>query len=163
GHRVLLLERARFPRYQIGESLLPATVHGVCSLLGVTEQLQAANFPVKRGGTFRWGSNPEPWTFTFALSPKLAGPTSYAYQVERSKFDKILLDNARAKGVDVREEHEVTGLVEDGGRIAGVRFRDADGAERIVRSRYVVAATGNTDALHKHVGQRVYSDLFRNV
>lgn len=98
GHRVLLLEKESFPRYQIGESLLPATVHGVCKLLGVTEELEAANFTKKLGGTFRWGSNPEPWTFAFAISPKLAGPTSFAYQVERMKFDKILIDNARRKG-----------------------------------------------------------------
>lgn len=74
GHRVLLLEKESFPRYQIGESLLPATVHGVCKLLGVTEELEAANFTKKLGGTFRWGSNPEPWTFAFAISPKLSRP-----------------------------------------------------------------------------------------
>src|SRR5215472_1123755 len=163
GHRVLLLERARFPRYQIGESLLPSTVHGVCALLGVKEEVERAGFQVKRGGTFRWGANPEPWTFAFAFSRKLAGPTSFAYQVPRERFDSILLDNTRRVGVDVREEHSVTGLVVEDGRVRGVRFRSAGGGEHEARAEYVVLATGNTDALHKHVGDRIYSEFFRNV
>ncbi|MEU9115319.1 FAD-dependent oxidoreductase [Streptomyces sp. NPDC048483] len=163
GHRVLLLEKERFPRYQIGESLLPSTVHGIGAMLGVTKELEEANFPVKRGGTFRWGTNPEPWTFTFALSRKLAGPTSTAYQVDRARFDDILLKNARRHGVEVREEHEVLALEEEGGRVCGVRFRDADGAEHTVRSSYVVVAAGNTDSLYKTVATRELSDFFRNV
>ena len=87
GHRVLVLEKERFPRYQIGESLLPSTVHGICKLLGVTEELAAAGFPIKHGGTFRWGANPEPWTFDFSLSQNFAGDSSTGYQVERMKFD----------------------------------------------------------------------------
>ena len=74
GHRVLLLEKEEFPRYQIGESLLPATVHGICRLLGVTDELEKAAFMPKRGGTFRWGTNPEPWTFSFSVSRDLLGP-----------------------------------------------------------------------------------------
>ena len=66
----------------------------------------------KRGGTLRWGANPEPWTFAFSVSPKMTGETSYAYQVERSKFDQILLDHARHMGVDVREKHAVTDVIE---------------------------------------------------
>lgn len=164
GHRVLLLEKERFPRYQIGESLLPSTVHGVCGMLGVTEELKKENFPVKRGGTFRWGTSGEPWTFTFALSRKLAGPTSTAYQVDRARFDEILLDNARKKGVEVREEHEVLSLLEDdAGRVCGVRFRGPDRHEREVRARYVVVASGNTDALYKSVATRAVSPFFRNL
>ncbi|MFN2488790.1 MAG: tryptophan 7-halogenase [Actinomycetota bacterium] len=164
GHRVLLLEKEQFPRYQIGESLLPATVHGVCAMLGVTDELNAANFMLKRGGTFRWGKNPDPWTFSFALSPALEGPTSHAYQVERSKFDSILLNNAKAKGVDVRERHTVSEVLSEGGRATAVRFKDADGNERTATARYVAGAAGNTSHLHKKVGgERVYSDFFRNV
>src|SRR6202161_4646136 len=91
GHRVVLLEKEDFPRYQIGESLLPSTVQGVCRLTGVTDELARAGFTKKRGGTQRWGANPEPWTFSFAVSPKMASETSFAYQVERSKFDPILV------------------------------------------------------------------------
>lgn len=163
GHRVLLLEKERFPRYQIGESLLPSTVHGVCALLGVEAELERANFQVKRGGTFRWGANPEPWTFTFALSRKLSGPSSFAYQVDRERFDSILLDNARRNGVDVREEHQAIALIRESDRVKGVRFKDAAGNERTASAKYVVLASGNTDVLHKRIGERVYSDFFRNI
>jgi FAD-dependent halogenase len=164
GHRVLLLEKERFPRYQIGESLLPSTVHGICRILGVTEELEKAAFMPKRGGTFRWGNSPEPWTFSFSVAANFNGPTSLAYQVERMKFDQILLDNARAKGVEVREECAVVDVIEDDGRVSGVKFTDAEGVRREVRSRYVVDASGNKSRIQSRVGgKRHYSDFFRNI
>jgi FAD-dependent halogenase len=163
GHRVLLLEKERFPRYQIGESLLPSTVHGVAPLLGVAEELAKAGFPIKRGGSFRWGTNPEPWTFTFALSRRLAESSSTAYQVERQRFDKILLDNARRCGVEVREEHAAVALLRGGDRVTGVRFRDATGRDSEARAPYVVVAAGNASRLHKGIGVRELSPFFRNV
>src|SRR5689334_15264831 len=69
GHRVVLLEKETFPRYQIGESLLPSTVHGICRLTGVADEVARAGFVRKRGGTLKWGANPEPWTLAFADSP----------------------------------------------------------------------------------------------
>ena len=98
GHRVLQLERERFPRYQIGESLLPGTVHGICQLLGVDEEVKAAQLHLKRGGTFRWGENPEPWTFTFADPQRHRTGPSGAFQVERMKFDQILLRQRPPQG-----------------------------------------------------------------
>lgn len=168
GHRVLLLEKERFPRYQIGESLLPSTVHGVCRLLGVSDELEQAQFMLKRGGTFRWGRNPVPWTFSFAISSKFAGEASTAFQVERMRFDQILLDNARRKGVDVREAHSVTDVlvsdVRDGGRVCGVEFVDSAGARRRASAAYVVDASGHKSRIHHRVGgQRQYSEYFRNL
>src|SRR6266851_5248793 len=135
GHRALILEKEKFPRYQIGESLLPSTVHGICRLTGVTDELARAGFMLKRGGTLRWGSNPEPWTFSFSVSPKMVGPSSFAYQVERMKFDQILLDNARRVGAEVREECAVIDVVGDAGRVRGVRYADAAGNEREVHAK----------------------------
>src|SRR5216683_7644523 len=85
GNRVILLEKEKFPRFQIGESLLPSTVHGVCRLTGVADELAKAGFTKKRGGTQRWGANPKPWTFAFSVLPKITEATSYAYQGEQSK------------------------------------------------------------------------------
>ncbi|MFF1413405.1 tryptophan 7-halogenase [Streptomyces sp. NPDC058289] len=164
GHRVLLLEKEEFPRYQIGESLLPSTVHGICKLLGVSEELEKAAFMPKRGGTFRWGSSPEPWTFSFSVSETFSGPTSLAYQVERMKFDQILLDNARSKGVEVREKSSVVDVIEEDGRISGVRYADADGVRHEVRSRFVVDASGNKSRIHTKIGgTRHYSEFFQNI
>jgi halogenation protein CepH len=161
GHRVLLLEKDRFPRHQIGESLLPATVHGICAMLGVRDDIEKAGFPRKNGGTFRWGKNSSPWTFRFTRRPN--DPYGYAYQVERSKFDKILLDNSRKKGVDVREGHEVTGVLREDGRIVGVRYRDDQGTAHAARARYAADASGNRTRVSQEVGERVYSKFFQNV
>jgi halogenation protein CepH len=163
GHRVVLLEKETFPRYQIGESLLPSTIHGICRLTGVSEKLAKAGFTRKRGGTFKWGANPEPWTFSFSVSPKMSGETSHAYQVERSKFDQILLEHARELGTDVRENCAVTDVLTEGDRVVGVAYTGPDGATETVRARYVVDASGNKSRLYKHVGSRVYSEFFRNI
>lgn len=162
GHRVLLLEREVFPRHQLGESLLPATVHGICSLLGLTEELANAGFPRKRGGTFRWGNNPKPWTFPFAKNTNVPG--GFAYQVERARFDKILLDNSRRKGVDVRERHAVTEILYDGERATRVRYTDSEGKERMAASRFIVDAGGHRARQYNDkVGERVYSKFFQNI
>ncbi|WP_370942226.1 FAD-dependent oxidoreductase [Amycolatopsis sp. cg5] len=163
GHRVLLLEKESFPRYQIGESLLPSTVQGVCRLLGVADEVAAAGFTVKRGGTFLWGSNPEPWSFSFAMSSRVPESLSTAFQVERSRFDEILLRNAGRSGVEIRENCSVRRVLEDGGRVNGVQYTDADGTTHTAHARYVVDASGNTSRIHRHVGDRINSDFFRNL
>jgi halogenation protein CepH len=164
GHRVAILERERFPRYQIGESLLPSTVHGVCRLTGVTGKLAQAGFTKKLGGTQRWGANPEPWTFSFAVSPKMAGDTSFAYQVERSKFDAILLEHAAGLGADVREECCVTDVIRDDDRVRGVSYAGPGGRTGRIRARYVVDASGNRSRLYQEIGgARKYSEFFRSV
>ncbi len=164
GHRVLVLESEKFPRYQIGESLLPSTVHGICRLTGASDDVASAGFTRKLGGTFKWGANPEPWTFSFSVSPKVAGPTSFAYQVERMKFDEILLNNARRAGAEVREQCTASKVFEHDGRVAGLWYSDADGNEHLVRARQVVDASGHRSRIYKAVGgTREYSEFFRNV
>lgn len=163
GYRVLLIEKESLPIYKIGESLLPATVHGVCPLLGVSDDLLRANFVKKNGGTFRWGKAKEPWTFAFAESSKYPGPTSFAYQVERIKFDTILLDNAKKKGVEVCEQTQAEDVIVQDGRVVGVNVRERSGAEIRISCKFVVDACGHTSRLSKQAGVRKYSDRFRNV
>jgi FAD-dependent halogenase len=164
GHHVVLLEKEKFPRWQIGESLLPSTVHGICRLTGVADELAKAGFTKKRGGTQRWGANPKPWTFAFSVSPRMSGETSYAYQVERSKFDQILLDHARDMGVDVREQHAVTDVIEEGDRVRGVCYTDAEGNAGTIRATYVVDASGNKSRIYQRAGAtRQYSEFFRSL
>ena len=164
GHRALILEKERFPRYQIGESLLPATVHGICRLIGAWDALAQVGFTRKNGATSRWGINPEPWTFSYPDSPKMAFQTSYAYHVERMKFDQIMLDNARRLGAEVRECCSAKSVLESNGRVCGVRYTDGDGTEREVSGKFVVDASGNGSRLYRQAGgQRQYSDFFRSV
>jgi halogenation protein CepH len=165
GHSVVLLEKERFPRYRIGESLLPATVHGIGRLLEVDDELARAGFMIKRGGRFRWGVREDPWNFQFAVSPRLAGPTSYAYQVDRMRFDEILLRNAARHGVDVRERCPVSEVLRDErGRVCGAGYTDPSGVRRVLRARFVVDATGSTGRLWTAAGgRRHYPDFFANV
>jgi FAD-dependent halogenase len=164
GHRVLLVEKEHFPRYQIGESLLPATVHGVCRLLGIYQELEASEFTKKRGGTFRWGRNSAPWTFSFGELPAFAHGKSFAYQVERMRFDTLLLDNARRTGVEVREGCTAVGVLSGHDRAEGLSYVDQYGALHTVRAHYVADASGHRSRIFRAMaGQRHYSDFFRNI
>ncbi|MER7668249.1 FAD-dependent oxidoreductase [Kitasatospora sp. NPDC096128] len=164
GHRVLLVEKEVFPRFQVGESLLPSTVHGVCRLLGVTDELAETDFPVKRGATFQWGARPEPWDVSFEASSRLTASTAFAYQADRRRFDEILLNNAKRKGVTVREGCSVTGVVEEGERVAGLRYLDPDGGEHEVRARFVIDASGHRSPLFSGVGgTRDHAEAFRGL
>jgi FAD-dependent halogenase len=163
GHKVLVLERERFPRHQIGESLLPVTIHGISVMLGVSEELKNANFPYKRGGTFRWGKSQEPWTFEFKTSPFLDEPTGYALQVRRAEFDNILLNNSRRKGAEVREQCAVKEVITENDRVVGVIYTDAEGNTHTVRAKYVADASGHQSRIHEEVGKRIYSKFFQNI
>jgi halogenation protein CepH len=164
GHQVLLLERERFPRYQIGESLLPATIHGICHILGVADEIENAGFVRKNGAAFRWGSSDEPWVFGFSQARMLDElGANYAYQVERSKFDSILLKNARRCGVDVRESNRVFDLIVGRDRVIGVRYTDDNGREHEARALFVADASGHSGQTYRHAGRRVYSRFFQNL
>ncbi|MBL8176009.1 MAG: tryptophan 7-halogenase [Bryobacterales bacterium] len=163
GHRVLLIEKELFPRHQIGESLLPSTVHGICTLLGVKEELEAAGFPKKLGGTFRWGKNPEPWTFRFSTAATLGAEENYAYQVERSRFDQMLLTNAARCGVEVLQGCAAKCVLQEEGRFRGVEFEHPSRGTLRAYSTFVADASGNTSLHSRLAGAREYSQFFQNV
>lgn len=163
GHKVLLLEGDRFPRYQIGESLLPSTIHGILPILGVSEEVKAAGFYPKPGATLSWGRDPEPWRISFADTMTIDNRVGHSYQVDRATFDHILLKNAEKKGVDVRQEHKVTGVIREDGRVVGATYRDDQGNEKTVHARFVVDAAGYRSQLYKEVGERVFSKFFENI
>src|SRR5262245_27637285 len=86
GHKVLLLEKERFPRHQIGESLLPSTIQVICPLLGIKKDIDEAGFTPKKGGTFLWGKSKELWSFNFDIMAEPGKARALAYQVERARF-----------------------------------------------------------------------------
>jgi halogenation protein CepH len=162
GHKVLLLEQERLPRYQIGESTLPYTL-GICKILGLGAELARAGFTQKLGGVWRWGSRGNVVRVDFRdVVPEPLIEGAYACQVERMKFDKLLLDNARRTGVEVRERHSVRELIVEDGRIVGAKYTDDEGRERVARARHVADAGGHTSPFHRMCGQRIWSDKFRN-
>src|SRR5579862_6008818 len=100
--KVAILERERFPRDHIGESLLPP-VSFILDEMGCWDKVESAEFPIKIGATYRWGRQPELWDFEFFPAnrfkdeprpAKFEGQRlSTAFQVDRAIYDKILLDN----------------------------------------------------------------------
>jgi flavin-dependent dehydrogenase len=152
GHRVLVLEKERFPRYHIGESLIPGCLR-VLDALGVREDVERAGFVVKRGVTFWWGVDRE-WSISFA--EQQANP-SYSFQVERSRFDEILLGHARRSGAQVRDGTAVRDVALDSGD--PVVVSDAGTA----RAKYVIDATGQSSILGRRLGQRQFDESLRNV
>ena len=161
-HRVTLLERERFPRDHVGESLLPASIP-ILDDLGVLDDVERAGFVRKRGATMVWGSDPEPWSWYFSET-NVSNP--HSYQVWRPEFDAILLDNARRHGVEVREGFQATDVVFDaGGTAVGVRGRPADhsGCETETAAAYVIDATGQGGLLARRLGLRQWDDFFRNL
>lgn len=164
GHSVVLLEEERFPRYQIGESLLPATLHGVYRLLEVTDDLERAAFMVKRR---HLPLGHQPRAVELPVRAVAADLRSDLVRLPGRSlvFDEILLRNAARQGVDVREECPVAAVLrDDSGRASGVRCTDANGEQHTVEGRFVVDASGNTGRLWTGVGaDRHYSEFFKNI
>ena len=104
GWRVVLLERERFPRDHVGESLLPASIP-ILEELGVLAAVEAQGFVKKLGATMVWGRDKEPWSWFFGETNRRY---PHSYQVWRPTFDKLLLDNAAAHGVEVRQGWRAT-------------------------------------------------------
>src|SRR2546427_5031137 len=119
GHRVLAFEREKFPRYHIGESLLPFTFHPL-QRLGLIDKMRQSAFQKKYSVQFvsESGKASQPFYFFNRYDRETVGQT---WQVLRSEFDLMLMGNARAKGAKVLEEVTVKELLQDGERIAGVR------------------------------------------
>ena len=158
GWQVLLLERERFPRDHIGESLLPASIP-VLEELGVLPAVQEAGFLRKWGATMVWGTDRTPWSWYFRETNQ---QYPHSYQVWRPQFDQLLLDNSRAHGVEVREGHQVVDVLFEDGRACGVRYT-ADGATGMVRARFVVDASGQGALLGHKLQLRRWDAFFQNL
>lgn len=166
-NRVLVLEKERFPRHKIGESLL-VDVNRVLHDLGAFEQVASAGFSPKYGATFLWGSPRGNFTFQFSDGGAMVpDPTGFhllhTWHVDRPRYDQILADQARSFGVEVREECQVLDVNWTEGRVSGVEYRDAEGNTHSVTSRFVVDAGGGKGPLTRLHGNRKVDDLLRNI
>ena len=165
GLDVVLYERERGPRYRIGESLLPATPRHLVPLLGVAGEVAHANFVVKSGATFCWGDRPDtPWHLFFG-GPDAGLDAPTALNVDRQRFDTILLDNAAASGVAVHKGHAVLSVGEgdtSNGRVVEISALD-NGARSRVRARYVANASGQMRLKLSEIHARTHSHFFRKV
>lgn len=145
GRRVLILEKEKFPRYHVGESLMPFC-YFTLERLGVLEELKAFEFTEKHSVQFvpQDGRVSQPFYFFQHMDH----PAATTWQVQRSKFDQMLLRNAAAKGAEVREETSVLDFLYEGGQVVGVKARRRDGVEFEVRAPITMDASGR-DALYQ--------------
>src|ERR1043165_4281571 len=125
GHRVLVLEREKFPRYHIGESLIPFTYQPL-KRLGLIPKMKTSAFVKKYSVVFISpnGRASQPFYFYDRYDRESVAQT---WQVLRSEFDQMLMDNAREKGATVVEEITVRELLREGDRVVGVRAVKKDG------------------------------------
>jgi FAD-dependent halogenase len=158
GRRVLLLERERFPRAHVGESLLPGVLPYL-DALGVRDVIEGAGFERKEGQTFVWGRDREPWRIDF----RELDVHPYAYFVDRARFDQLLLAHAARSGARVEEERTVTRVLFEKGRAVGVTYKDAAGETREARARFVIDASGPSALVARGAGLRRMVRGLRNV
>jgi flavin-dependent dehydrogenase len=155
GLRVGLFERERFPRFHIGESLIPET-YWVLEKLNMLPKMQRSPFVKKYSVQFvnATGKLSAPFYF-WDNKPHECSQT---WQVVRSEFDKMMLDNAREHGVDAHEGVHVLDVLFEGDRAVGVRIQDA-GGRRDVRSSVVVDASGQAALLQNRFKLRLWDPV----
>ncbi len=153
GVKVQLFERERFPRFHIGESLIPET-YWVLERLGMLEKMRNSSFVKKYSVQFvsAGGKLSAPFYF-WDNKPHECSQT---WQVVRSEFDRMMLENAREHGVEAQEGVQVTDVLFEGPQAGGVKIREADGSLREVPAKVVVDASGQSGLLQHKFKLRVW-------
>lgn len=150
GHRTLVLERSRFPRHHIGESLMPQT-YWTFKRLGLLEKMKASEYTLKESVQFvsASGGDSQPYFFT----DRDPNEWSVTWQVQRDSFDVMMLENAVEHGAEALQGVRVTDVLFNGGCATGVRalFNDEP---RTIQSKVVVDATGMTALLSRQLDIR---------
>jgi flavin-dependent dehydrogenase len=154
GHRVLVLEREKFPRYHIGESLIPFT-YGPLERLGLIPKMRNSHFMKKFSVSFVQpdGKRSQPFYFFNRYD---RGTIAQSWQVLRSEFDEMLMNHARERGAEVKEETSVTQLLkDDNGKVIGVEAKGKDGKIEHFHAKLVIDASGKEAFASNRQGWRV--------
>lgn len=155
GHQVQLFERERFPRFHIGESLIPET-YWVLKRLNMLDKMKGSHFVKKFSVQFVTdkGRLSEPFYF----HDNKPHECSQTWQVLRSEFDLLMLRNAAEHGVQVHEGTRVLDVLFEGTRAVGVKVEDELGNQREVRAKVVVDASGQSSMIIGKLGLRVWDN-----
>ena len=153
GRKVLVVEREKFPRFHVGESMLPYSLP-ILERLGVGDKVRAAGFQKKYGAYF-WNEDTggvRPVDFARGIDDRHPS----AYQVKRADFDQLLLEHARESGAEVREETAVSRVLFEGDTAVGVMAATRGEPETEIRARIVVDASGQDALLSRQLGNRKF-------
>jgi flavin-dependent dehydrogenase len=156
GHRVKLFEREKFPRFHIGESLIPET-YWVLERLKMLDKMKQSGFVKKYSVQFVNAHGKQSAPFYF--HDNKPHECSQTWQVVRSEFDLMMLRNAAEQGVEVHEETRVLEVLFEGQRAVGVKIQRKDGAPEEVRASVVVDASGQSTMLQNRLKLRVWDPV----
>ncbi len=165
--RVVLVERARFPRHHVGESTLP-DANAVLAKLGVLDRIDAAGFGRKGGITYQWRRDRAPFSEDFAkgaVRPRGGegdGTVAHAWQVERGRYDAILLERAAEVGVEIWQPASVRDITHRDGAVTGVRVR-RDESDVEVHAGHVIDASGQARVVARALGLERQPQLLGDV
>lgn len=154
GHKVTVLEQARFPRFSIGESLLPQCMEFVAQA-GMTEAVRNGGFQYKDGAAFARDGRHGSFDFTEKFT---AGPGT-TFQVQRAKFDQILADAAAAQGVEIRYGHRIESIDISTGGESTLQVSSDSGAAYILEAKFVLDASGFGRVLPRLLNLETPSDF----
>lgn len=160
GRNVVILEREKFPRFHIGESLLPAAMP-LFEELGVSAELETAGFLRKNAAEFVTADGTLRRRYRF--SEGLLGGCGSAYEVDRAKFDEILLGHAARQGAHLRFGARVTQVQFSDDEPVRVAVRTPEGGTETVRGQVVVDCTGQSAFLAGRFGLRVTDPALKNI
>ncbi len=174
---VTIVERESFPRDHVGESHLPA-ITAILAEMGVWNKVEAANFPIKIGATFKWGAKKDFWETDFLHQQEFRDvprPQAFddqrqktAFQVDRSIYDKILLDHAKELGCHVLEQTKVASIDRDGDRVLCLKTvptkQGSDAEPLQIEAKYYVDCSGDVGILRRALDIEIESPTaLRNI
>jgi len=137
GYRVKIIEKQKFPRFIIGESLLPKCMEHF-EEVGLLEVLKEQDYQVKRGVRFL-RDDKECW---FNFAEQYSESWSWTWQVPRAHFDKVLADEVERQGVEISYKSEVVDVqILDNGE-SDVSIKNSDGSVSTIHARYIIDASG---------------------
>jgi flavin-dependent dehydrogenase len=159
GHHVIVLEREKFPRYHVGESLIPFT-YAPLERLGLIPRMKQSHFVKKYSVQFVApnGRASQPFYFFNRYDRETV---AQSWQILRSEFDQMLAEHARSRGAAVLEQMTVTSLIREDGRVAGVRGMSPDGSAFEYRAPLTLDCTGKESFAAVREGWRL-PDPFLN-
>lgn len=149
GRNCQIFENTRFPRYHIGESLIPHT-YAMLGRLGLLPAMRASAYPVKHSVRFVAPSGGESDPFYF--SETIEGERARTWQVERSTFDAMCIERARESGATIHIDSRVEHVLFDGERAVGVQVTGADRTTRQVRAKVVIDSSGRSSLIGRQLG-----------
>lgn len=159
GHRVLIVDREHFPRFRLGESLMPAT-YWTFQRLGVLDKMRSSTFVQKHSVQFFTKTGKGALPFYFAEFD--GHESSQTWQVDRSDFDLMLLEHAAENGVEVCQGGNVKDVVFEGDRARAVEIESEDGARTRVDARVIIDCSGQTALIGRKLKLKQVDPVLRH-